>query len=284
VFSKASSIFVLSLAMLGGCAMSPEVQYRTKSGADPLTVSVADEGLSFWTDVPADDVRLPNSNVFVSGAPIRISMIGTTPVIGANDGNARIAKQVPSEFGIALAPLVGEAVQRVASSTGAPRMMLSTERNESQDVHMTSMLRMIHVGGGLFNIAPQIKVDFLDVDGKRQTRTYLYSTRLVLPVADGEKSWSAGSLRLYKQHLAVAYEALAKVILKDQRGDFREVLVSPTPSVIGEKKVGMLSIKEVLIAAFDQLQVTHDMVGNRRGTQVFIVADQRSEAELLNHR
>ena len=269
----------LALAFLGGCAMSPNVQYKT--GTTPITVSVSDGNLSSFTEVPADEIRLKNSNVFVGGAPTSLTFVGVIAVDNTAAGNARIAKNVPSSFGVALAPLVSDAMQRTAQTLKTQPLVLSNEHSEALDIQITPLLHVLHVGGGAFTLSAHLKVGFLDTTGKRQTRTYMYRSQLALPLSGTPINWTADDNRIYKRHLAVAFEAMAKVILMDQQGKFQEALASPTPNVIRETPVGFLTSKDVLFAEFDQLRVTHGMVGSIRGLQAFEIEDMRSPEVLV---
>lgn len=269
----------IALSLLGGCALSPTVQY--KSGTGPVTASVSDEGLSSWTDIPADEIRLPNSNVFVGGAPFNFSTTGSVLVDNTSAGNARLAKLVPAGFALELAPLVSEGMQSAAKSKSPRELMLNRKHLELIDMHMVPLVRVIHKGDGVFGLAPQVKVSFLDPEGKRQARTYVYDSQLKLPVSGAAISWASDGLRIYKRHLSLAYETLAQVILMDQQGRFQKAFNVETPNVIREEKVGMITAKTVLVEDLGHVHVTHGMVGSTRGTQHIVVEDKRTADVLL---
>jgi hypothetical protein len=279
MFSIRIAVAGFTLALLGACALSPSVQYR--SGTGPFTASVSDDGLSAWTDIPADEIRLTDSNVFVGGAPLRFSMMGGVLVDNTSVGNARLAKLLPPGFGVKLSPFVEAGMQASAKSTSARPLVLSAEHADSHDMHLAPLVRLSHIGDGLFALAPQVKVSFVDTEGKRQTRTYIYHSPLRLPVTDTPGSWSADGLRIYKRQLSLAYETLARVILLDQQGRFVPAFTAQTPNVIREEKVGIITAKTVLIEDLGDVRVTHGMVGSTRGTQHIVVEDKRSPDELV---
>jgi hypothetical protein len=169
-----------------------------------------------------------------------------------------------------------------AKKLSTREIVLSNKHLDSIDIQMTPMVRLVHTGDGLFVVAPQVKVAFLDTAGKRQQRTYLYDSPLQLPMGNSPQNWASDDLRVFKRHLSVAYETLAEVILADQQGRFLQKLNSDTPDVIREEKVGFITAKTVLIAEQENYRVTHGMVGSTRGTQHIIVEDKRTAAALLN--
>lgn len=273
------AVAAIAITLLAGCAMSPTVQY--KSGTGPVTASVSDDGLSMWTDMPGSDVRLAQSNVYVSGAPTSFFFVGVILVDNTSAGNARLAKQIPPEFGVTLAPAVTQSLQRAAEALKPRTLNLSNQHAANLDMHLTPMVRMIHIGDGNFNLEPQVKVDFLDSEGKRQTRTYLYNSGLALPVQGAGNAWGNDKLRLFHRHLSHAYGVLAQVILMDQQGRFQKSLNAETPNVIKESKAGLVTVKLILIEDLGDALVTHEMVGSNRGTQRFIVEDKRTAAQLV---
>lgn len=274
------AVLALALSLLGGCALSPTVQY--KKGTGPITVSTTDEGLSFWTEIPADEIRLANSNVFVGGAPYNFSMMGGVVLADKSTGNARLAKLVPAGFAVELSPIVAESMLVAAKGKSTREIVLSKVHVDSIDMQLTPMSRVLHTGDGMFAVAPQIKVAFVDTEGKRQNRTYVYDSQLQLPMGSANASWATDDLRIYKRHLSLAYEVLAQVIWLDQEGRFQKALNSETPNVISERKMGLITAKTVLIEDLGDYRVTHGMVGSNRGTQHIVVEDKRTAANLLD--
>lgn len=281
MFSVRIAIAMTALAALVGCS-TPIDQYKPKTGAESTTVSISDEGLSFWKDVPVDDARIPNSNVFVSGAAKSFFLAGGVLVDNTSAGNARISKQIPPEFGVAIAPILKQSMQRSAEALKA-RLDISDIHAEATELHMKPLVRLNHVGSGRFNVIPKVKVEFLDADNKRQFRTYLYDSRLTLPLAGDSPNWTANNLQLYRQYLSTAYDALAKTVLLDQQGAFRSRLMATEPTVVGQTQDGLSTIKQVLVGEFDKVRVTHPMVASAKNAYFFRVEDLRSPAELLEH-
>lgn len=272
------AVAATAILLLAGCATSVPDQY--KSGSDKPTVSISDEGLSFWTDIPADDVRIPSSNVFIAGAAQSFYVVGAVLVDNTSAGNARISKQIPPEFGVAIAPILTESMQRSAEALKA-QLAISSVHAETAELQMKPLVRLVHVGGGRFNVAPQVKVEFLDPNNKRQFRTYIYGSSLYLPATGDAPSWSANNLQLYKRHLSHAYDVLAKIVLLDRQGAFRASLTAPEPVVVRESKVGFATNKHILVAEFDKVRVTHGMVGVAKNTYFFSVEDLRAPEELV---
>lgn len=272
------AIAAASILLLVGCATSAPDQY--KSGSDKPTVSISDEGLSFWSDVPADDIRIPNSNVFVGGAAQSFYVVGAVLVDNTSAGNARISKQIPPEFGVAIAPILTQSMQRSADALKT-QLAISNVHTDSTELQMKPLVRLLHVGGGRFNVAPQVKVEFLDPNNKRQFRNYIYGSSLYLPATGDAPSWSANNLQLYKRHLSHAYDVLTKAVLLDRQGAFKASLAAPEPTVVREVKAGFATNKLVLVAEFDKVRVVHGMVGAAKNTYHFIVEDLRSPEELL---
>lgn len=279
MFSVRIAIAMTALAALVGCS-TPTHQYKPKTEADTTSVSISDEGLSAWKDLPADDARIPNSNVFVSGAARSFFLAGGVLVDNTSAGNARISKQIPPEFGVALSPILKKSMERSAATLKA-RLDIGDTHTDATELHMKPLVRLNHVGGGRFNVIPQVKVEFLDADNKRQFRTYIYDSPLILAVAGATPNWTANNMQLYTHHLSTAYDVLAKTVLLDQQGAFNSRLMAAEPQVIRETRQGISTIKHVLVGEFDKVRVTHHMVSSAKNMFFFIVEDSRSPEQLM---
>lgn len=262
-------ILLFVTLMASGCATATRELH--KAPADRLVVSVSDAGLNKWTDIGADDIRLGESNVFVTGKAGGSFMFGGVLVQTASLKNEKDAGRISNRLSVELSPHLRPALTKAAHSLGLPDPSISTEHAESAAIQIIPLVQLTFLADGRLTFSAQIQTRFLDDKGQRPKRTYAYLSRLVLPADDSPNSWTANDKALFKNQLDRAFFVLSDVMLRDRRGDFLAEALSPTPNVIpGE---GGRGFSKVRLAEFDGLLLTYSLALRKPMHQFLYVED-----------
>ncbi len=269
-------------AGLAGCGSLEQVHHKPMG--ETLTVSIAEEGLSFWTELNTDSAAIVRQSMRVGGRD-RTEFFQRKGLVEMGlDGHVVAARRMESAA-MPLAPRAALALEREAAWMTPLRLQVSQSEapDESADVQVVPGVLLWLLGDGIVRFESQLFTRYLDDKGERHVRVYSYWGRLDLPWVGTGNTWTVNNHVLLKRQIDSSFRALSKVMLRDVRGDFKAEASSPNPKALDTESaaLGMITIKTYQLAQFDQLRVLYQVVGRNRSLRNLIVLDDAPAARIF---
>lgn len=269
------SIGALAMACmlaLAGCG-SLEIAHH-KRIADTLTVSVSEEGLSFWTEVNSSSVPILRQSMRVASRD-REGFFKPDGFVESLLDSEVIAARRMAPAAMPLAPRAVAALEREASWMTPMRLQVSLDEDPAKDVDIQLVpgVLLYAPGKGIVSFESQLFTRYLDDKGERQVRVYRYLGRYDMPWTGSGNTWTMDNHLLLKRQIDASFRALSKVMLRDVRGDFKTEVASPTPKLLKKESAGLIDISTYELARFDQLRVAYQVVGRNRSMKDLFVLD-----------
>jgi hypothetical protein len=281
VLRRAMGVLVTAFMMLlAGCG-SLEVAHHKPPG-NTLTVSVAEEGLSFWTEVDSGSAPILRQSMRVAGRD-RTGFFKPDGFVESGLDSHVVAVRRMAPAAMPLAPRAVVALQREASWMAPLRLQVSQteEPAKDADVQVVPGVLLQLLGQGVVRFESQLLTRYLDAKGERQVRTYRYVGRYDMPWVGSGNTWTMDDHLLLKRQIDTSFRALGKVMLRDVRGDFKAEAASPSPNLLGKESAGLITIETYELARFDQLRVAYQVIGRNRSMKDLFVLDDAPPASVF---
>ena len=153
---KLSLIALLMAATIGGCATLTYVPFPTS--AKPLTIAVSGSTVSSFSEVPAIDYLIPESQVFYRN----FALFGRAPIgifLGINRviNRSRLGTELPA-FAIKFSPMVEQHVSSALSDQMEPHRFVLTTESGNPDLVVLPYATLTDSGNGIAGLVLEIAV------------------------------------------------------------------------------------------------------------------------------
>lgn len=260
------------MLLLASCG-SLEVAHHKRLG-DSVTVSVSEEGLSFWTEVHSSSAPILRQSMRVASRD-REGFFKPEGFIESGLDSDIIAARRMAPAAMPLAPRAVAALEREASWMTPLRLQVSQSEEPAKDadIQLVPGVLLYAMGKGIVSFESQLFTRYLDDKGERQVRVYRYLGQYDLPWTGEGSTWTMDNHLPLKRQIDASFRALSKVMLRDVRGDFRDEVASPTPKLLKKESAGLIDVSTYELARFDQLRVAYQVVGRNRSMKDLLVLD-----------
>ena len=203
---------------------SPPGTYPT---SEPISLFSSSDTVSSWTETPAEDHLIPNSQIYVSGGEGKAGNAGglfggaTGAVIGVQidrASNAAKISRIENELRITFSKTLSEALRtQIAARSKPASYEVVDESNKAQLVLLPSA-RLVVSEDGTAALAFRLTVRIYDrQNGKESKKNFFYATKEKLTL-EGAGSWSENHSKAILDTASIALTKLSTALLDDIDG------------------------------------------------------------------
>lgn len=247
-----------------------------------MTVTVSEEGLSFWTEVHASSAPIVRQRMRVASRD-REGFFKPDGFIESGLDSDLIAARRMAPAAMPLVPRAVAALEREASWMAPLRLQVSQSEDPAKDadIQVVPGVLLFAMGKGIVSFESQLFTRYIDDNGERAIRVYRYLGRYDMPWTGNGNTWTMDNHLPLKRQVDASFRALSKVMLRDVRGDFRAEAASPEPKLLRKESAGLIDVSTYELARFDQLRVAYQVVGRNRSMKDVIVLDDAPPAAVF---
>lgn len=236
-----STIALLTALSVHGCANMTIDRYPTYPSVP--RVAVLSETVSTWSETPAQDYVVPDSQLFVgvrtSGAMMALTFIPLFGALGAIAGaqldrsrSAALLEGQESTFAIKFDSILRDELSRVAVDQRNARVRIA-EKVEGAEIQALPHVRLT-VAGNDDRLRASVHLTtrfFRAEDGAQISRRYVYFTPEERPML-GPEGWGNAGAAAVVGTARPALSRLAEVFVKDLAGQFVRASEADPPPII----------------------------------------------------
>lgn len=269
------ALLVLAASMLVGCA-NPQF-YKYPDYKSTVKLGVSEETISTFTETPAEDYLIPNSQVFVSGKGKAVSsnLFAVGGVVGAlaavaidHSLNASEVDNVESNLQIKFDAELTDILKSTAFRQSHILRYEVVQTNETPDITLLPSARFVaqpdsHVGL-TFRVTARARSH---ASGKDGDKNYYY-TPIEHHAIAGEGGWADNRAALFKQTASKALSRIAQTIIEDVSGTFNAKLLPERRHIVvsGDNK-------SILLAEYPEYSIYMALTDNEPHSAVFQIVE-----------
>lgn len=224
-------VSLLMLFGIAGCSTHGYVPFPTPVA--PISITVSSDTVSTFSEVPAIDYLIPQSQVFY-----RLLSIGHRPPIAELLGiNRATSRRHLEPAGGRLAVSFTSMLKRELSEKGASpafsRKFAVVEAGEQSDLTLLPFATLVDHGDGRAGLEFEIVVRVSEGPGRNaHNRRYFYATSEIRPLAGSGEGWSDGEAAPLRHAANVALPRLLDLVVSEIGGSYPRTLPPPAPKFV----------------------------------------------------
>ena len=225
-FGLALRLILIALLVpltIGGCATLTYSPFPKSE--KPITIAVSGSTVSTFSEVPANDYLIPESQVFyryfaLFGRPPITILLGINRVIS----RSQLGTELPA-LAIKFSPTIEQHVSSVLSDQTEPRRFVLTNESENPDLVILPYATLTDSGNGIAGLVLEIAVRVREARNRPlQTRWYFYESAERRPLAGTGEGWSDREAHNLKQAAHQGLTRLVDAVLRDLSGRYPSTL------------------------------------------------------------